>query len=101
MAEQEFDNKTPFSFHPLGSHSSTVDYSSAVTPTIPAGADRVMIQAITQNVRITLDGTAPTAVLGFQIKAGEYPGVFPLHNETVLKIIEEAATAVVQLQFGF
>ena len=97
----EFDNNTAFSFHPLGAHQSATDYSSAVTVTIPTGADRFMIQTVTQNIRFTLDGTAPTTTKGFQIKAGEYPGVFPLHNESVLKIIEEAATAVVELQFGF
>lgn len=101
MAEHEYDNNTPFSFHPLGAHQTDTDYSSAAVVTIPTGADRFLIQTLTQNIRITLDGSTPTAAEGFQIKAGEYPGLFPLHNETVLTIIEEAATASVQLQFGF
>jgi len=101
MADQEFNERNPFGFHPVGSHESAADYSSAVTVTIPTGADRFMIQTITQNVRFTLDGTTPTTTKGFRVTAGRDPIIFPLANETSLKIIEEAATAVVELQFGF
>jgi len=94
------DWRDAMSFTPVGAHSSGATISSVVTLTIPEGATKIMIQALTQNVRITLDGTAATSSVGFQIKAGEAPIVIPLGNSTVIKVIQEAATASLQYQFG-
>jgi len=87
-------------FEPVGSHVAGPTISSATTLTVPAGATKIMIQAITKNVRFTLDGTAPEAAKGFQLFAGDPPLVIPLGSGTVLKVIEEAATADLQYQFG-
>jgi len=46
-------------YAPVGAHSSGADISSATTLTKEAGANSILIQALTQNVRFTLDGTAP------------------------------------------
>lgn len=87
-------------FNPVGAHSSGLSISSATTIAIPTGATKIMIQALTQNVRITLDGTAPQAAVGFQLKAAERPLILALGKDTVIKVIQETGTAVLQYQFG-
>ncbi len=59
-----------------------------------------MIQALTQNVRFTLDGTNPTATSGLQIKAGDPPMIIPVGASAILKVIQETATASLQFQWG-
>ncbi len=87
------------SLNPIASHSGSVVISSAFTVPIPAGATKVVMQAISQNVRYTLDGTAPTTTLGFQMFASDPPVTIPIGSSTVLKVIQEAATASLQYQF--
>ena len=83
---------------PSGSHTSNASLSSAVTLTVPDGASGVLVQAITQNIRYTLDGTVPTASLGFRLTAGDAPIMIPIEGAT-LKFIQETATATLQYQF--
>jgi hypothetical protein len=87
-------------FDPVGAHNDGLAIAAAATLTVPAGASKIMLQAHAQNVRFTLDGTVPTATLGFQLKSGDPPLVIPIGNNTVIKVIEEAATADLQYQFG-
>ena len=101
MIDNEFQNSEAFSFRPNGAHNDGLDISSAVALTIPAGATKLLIQALTQNIRFTLDGTTPTATVGFQIVAGDPPLVIPLSSVTTITVIEETATADMQYQFGF
>lgn len=90
----------PLPFTPVGAHTVNSSLSSAVTLTPPAGANALLIQALTQNVRFTLDGTTPTASTGFQIIAGNPAMIIDLSATTVFKIIQETATATIQYQFG-
>jgi len=94
------DPRDALTFSPLGAHSSGATISSATTLTPATGATKLLVQALTKNVRFTLDGTAPTASLGFQIVAGDPPVVIPVGNGTVIKVIEESATASLQYQWG-
>lgn len=87
-------------FNPIGSHYDGTTISSATTLTPPEGAEKLLIQALSQNVRFTLDGTAPTSSKGFQLVAGDPPTLIVLGDNTTLKVIEEAATADVQYQWG-
>jgi hypothetical protein len=87
-------------FEPVGSHTSGGDYSSAAVITKAAGATKLMIQTIDENLRITLDGSTPTTSAGFQITAGNDPIWFPVHPGYDVTAIEEAATAVPQVQWG-
>ncbi len=87
-------------FEPRGSHSSGADISGAVILVRPAGATQIMMQALTQNVRFTLDGTNPTTGLGFQIKAGDPPMIIPVGSSATLKVVQETATASLQFQWG-
>lgn len=88
-------------FIPVGAHSDGLAISSAQTLT-PTASDisKLLIQALGQNVRYTLDGTVPTASKGFQLKAGDPPVLIPISSATVIKVIEEAATADLQYQWG-
>jgi len=84
-----------------GQHSSGLDVSSAVILTPPLDASRLLIQALDQNVRYTLDGvTTPTAALGFRLTAGDPPLVIPIAPDTIVQVIEEVATASLQFQWG-
>jgi hypothetical protein len=86
-------------FDPIGSHVDGTDISSASTLSPEDGATKLLIQALDQNVRITLDGTTPTASKGFQLLAGDPPVLIWIADSTI-KVIEEAATADIQVQWG-
>ncbi len=73
--------------------------SAATTLTPPSGATKLLVQTITQNIRYTIDGTSPTASLGFQLRAGDPPIVIPVWPGTTIKVIQEAATAVLTEQW--
>jgi hypothetical protein len=85
-------------YAPVGSHSSGTDISSATTLTKPVGAKQIMIQALTKNVRYTLDSTSPTASVGFQLVAGNSPVIIAVPGNSI-KVIQEAATASLQYQW--
>jgi type 1 fimbria pilin len=59
----------------------------------------MLVQALTQNVRVRLDGSAAAAGVGFQIKAGDAPVTLPVKPAQVVSFIEETATANLQYQF--
>src|SRR5688572_10775987 len=89
-------------FKPLGAHIDGTAISSAVilSDTAPAGASKLLIQALTQNIRFTLDGSVPTATTGFQLKAGDPPVLIPYGSGTIITVIEEAASADLQAQWS-
>ena len=92
------NNVTDFGMGVVGSHSSGASIATATTLTKPAGAHAILIQALTQNVRFTLDATAPTASVGFQILAGNAPVIIPVPGASI-QVIQEAATASLQYQW--
>jgi hypothetical protein len=85
-------------YAPVGSHTVNSSLSAAVnlSTTMPTGAKGIMIQALTQNVCYTLDGTTPTASNGFIITAGQPAIVIRMGTAVVLKVIEAAASASIQ-----
>jgi hypothetical protein len=82
----------------VGSHTTNASLSSAVTITIPEGVDSFLLQAFTQNVRVTFDGTTPTSTTGFQLTAGSLLQV-DVGLDSTVKIIQETASASIQYQF--
>ena len=94
------DTRAYIKFNPYGAHGRQTDLGSAFAPTVPPGATMCVVQALAQNVRFTLDGTTPTAVVGFQIVAGDVERILPVDTRTVLTFIQETAGAELQYQFG-
>lgn len=93
-------------FTPVGDHIRVTDLSSAavIMPGdlgVNLPADKVKIQADAQNVRITLsDGATPTAAVGFLIRTTDDPLPLTITDGVVLKAIEAAGGAALQVQFG-
>lgn len=62
-------------------------------------AGHIWIQALTQNVRMTLDGTTPTASVGIRLTAGDPPLELSGENALDAKFIEETPSAVVEVVY--
>ncbi len=89
-----------FQFNPIGAHNDGLNIATVAELAAPVGANKIMFQALTQNVRFTLDGTDPTTTLGFQLKTGDPPVILTIESRATIKVIEEAATADFQYQWG-
>jgi hypothetical protein len=85
---------------PIGAQITDAALSAVKTFLKPADANGCLINAVTQNVRYTLDGsTAPTASVGLLMVAGQAP--IYLEPGASLKVIEVAASASISLQWVF
>lgn len=94
-----------YDFRPLADsvHTSTILSSTTVPHRLspPEFADRIMMQALTQNIRYTvLENTNPTTTRGFQMKAGDPPIIIALTEFTTLQFIPEVANAVLEYEYG-
>lgn len=88
----------PTFYSPSGAHTSDTTISVAQTLTIPTGTSWVLIQALGANIRMTLDGTTPTASVGFQIKNGNPPLRIPVGTGMTIKVIQESSGGIVEYQ---
>ena len=83
----------------IGAHSQdSVD--AVVTLVPPANARRLIVQAVGQNVRFTLDGTNPTAALGFRLYPNQEPTHVAVLPDMTLKFIEEMVGGSIEYQWG-
>lgn len=82
----------------VGSHTQNTSLSSAVTITISANVNALLMGAQTQNVLYTLDGTMPTATKGFVLVAGAAPTLVPVVEGQTVKVIEATASAKLDYQ---
>lgn len=86
-------------YAPLGygqlstSLSGAVKLGSAFENGLPVGADSVLLQADTHDVRWTDDGTTPTSSVGMILKSGDAPFLYTGAIEN-LQFIESASGAV-------
>ena len=86
---------------PVGAHGNNTSLAAVATLTAPTGATELLVQALVQNVRYTLDAaTAPTATVGFQLKAGDSPISIPVAPGASIRFVQEAAGAVLQFQWS-
>ena len=99
------DGKTPqrviqdvFAHAVVGSHTSLAVTTGGTSITIPSDSRAWLAQAINQNVRYKLTGTAGT-VSGFQMATGQPPISIPLASSTTLTVAAEAGTATLEYQF--
>lgn len=95
-------NKSEFSVLPVGGHTRNTSLVSDVTLTIPNNATGIFLQVESGNINYTLDGSAPTTgATGVGFKQGTADGVvrLDLYPGARIRIIEQAASAVIQYQF--
>ena len=100
MAWDDFNNNA---IGVIGLHIANTSLASAVTLIQPVNAKRILIQAFAQNVRFIFAETTnttlvPTATLGFRLLAGERLDL-SISSQSILKVIEEAASASIQYQW--
>ena len=88
-----------FVMEPKGSHQNDTTISAATSFTCPDTANGVLISALAQDVNFTLDGTTPTATLGLTLKADDTVIFIAMYGGQVIKVIEQAASATINLQF--
>lgn len=89
-----------FPFTPISSHVSAPNISSSTLLTPPVNATKILWQALTANVRYTLDGSTPSASSGFQIKAGDPPFIVQLSSGISIRVIQEAGGADLEYEWG-
>ena len=90
-------------FQPLGTTRQRADLTVARTMpriNVDPTPTKVMLQAIAQNVRYTLDGSTPTPTFGFALIAGAAPTIVTYHQSTIIQVIEEGATATLVYCWG-
>lgn len=90
-------------FIPYGENETHHTYAlatSAVSLSVPLNANGILVQALTQNARFTLDGTIPTASKGYQLKAGDPPLFIPLTAGLALKFIAETAGSIIEYDYS-
>ena len=87
---------TNFTGQRLGSFT-TLSCSAAVTLSWADGADFLLVESHQHPVRVTFDGTTPTATLGFRL-AADTPYVINVGQETTLKMIATADDPTVYVQ---
>lgn len=89
----------PNAWYPVGSHTENTTLNTAQTLTLPDGANGFIIQASVQNIRYTVDGTAPTSTKGFLIRTTDYPVIlYAPSNNSVFRFIEVTASATLEYQ---
>ena len=89
-----------YPFIPLGPHRVETLGGSAFSPVTPNGASCIIVQALAQNVRYTLDGTAPTAAVGFQLSTTAGPLRIELVEGCLPQFFRESSGAFLQYCYG-
>lgn len=67
---------------------------------IPLNCETILVQAIAQNIRYTLNGHNPTTASGFQLKAGDPPRLLRVGKGSKFKFIRETSGAILELEYG-
>lgn len=83
---------------PVGSHGSDATISAATEIAVPAGANAMQLQATGQNVRYTVDGTTPSASVGFVLVADADAVFVPANDGMTIRVIEVSAGGAIQWQ---
>jgi hypothetical protein len=99
MTRDLLEKFVPLSSANGGGHKTYTCGAGAATVYIPAQVRGVLVQALTQNIRFTLDGTNPTASKGFRLTAGNDPIYIELDPKISLKVVAETAGAILEYEF--
>ena len=93
-------DKEEMSFRPMEAHQTMTLGSGVVSPYFPPGANKIMLQAIAKALRYTLDGTIPSATVGFQLAAAASPIILEINEKTKLQVIREESGTILQYVVG-
>lgn len=84
----------------LGPHVSITIGGSVFSPPLPAGgANKLMVQALAQNIRYTLNGLTPTAAIGFRLTAGNDPIVIDMIKGATPQFFRESSGAILEYEW--
>lgn len=86
----------------LGVHKHETLGGSVFSPVAPlAGQGKfLMVQALTQNIRFTLsNGQVPSATMGFQLVAGDFPVLIPMGSDFTPQFFRETSGAILEYQW--
>lgn len=89
----------PYTPSKIESHKSVSIGSALLVPYEPPGVRGILMQAVTDDVRYTLDGTTPTAAIGFRLIQDTAPTFVEIDNNTVIKFYGEGGTSKVEYQW--
>jgi hypothetical protein len=89
---------TGFKLKAVGSHTSVAALTVPATLTQATGTDFLAVQAFGGPVRYTIDGTTPSATVGFRIAEND-SDLIPCADAAVIKVIEEDSGNAATLQF--
>ena len=81
-------------------HQAVLLPATVLTLNIPKGATEIVVQAVEENIRMTMDNTLPSATVGFQLVAGNVPVRIIITERTTLRFIREADGAYLQYEYG-
>lgn len=82
---------------PVAAHKTETLGGSAFSPTgMPNQAKYLLVQALAQNARYTLDGTAPSATVGFQLKSTDTPILIAIGKGMVPAFFREQSGTILQ-----
>lgn len=86
-------------YTPIGARIQVTFGASPVTITLDGGSNAALVQAVTQNARLSIDPTQPaTASDGMQIKAGDAARLIPLGGGESFTVQQETATSAFYVQ---
>lgn len=88
---------TGFTGQALNTMQTIADASTAQTITPPAGTDFIILEAHQHDLRVRLDGTAPTTTVGFKI-VKDTPVKIDIGQEVTVKIIATSDSPAVYWQ---
>ena len=96
---------TPISIKPpkvIDQHRSETLGTVIFSPVAPGGyvPGGILVQAVTQDISYVLsNGQAPTAAIGFVLKAGNDPIYIPLGTNMTIRFLRIASGAILQYQW--
>ncbi|PIG93715.1 hypothetical protein [Gloeocapsopsis sp. IPPAS B-1203] len=94
--------KSQFSVRMLGTHTRNAALSSAVTLTVPANGSGLFLSVESGAINYTINGSTPTTGatgLGFKQVPADGMVRLDLFPGAQVRVIEQAASAVIQYQF--
>lgn len=90
----------PFTPHGESNHISVTIGAALYSPELPDYLESILVQAVGDEVRMTLDGTAPTGAVGFRLLLTEPPLRVPITSNTILQFFGEGASSALEIMAG-